>query len=324
MAHSIFVKVLKASFLISVMSFYTCAFAEQPALHYRTDAPDILIPAEVILNKKHEITAPIGDYYMCPIVKVMINNQGPFYFKISTADRETLITENLAKKLKLPIAKTQTIGNDAQGETINTYMANEINVGGVILKNYGIVGSDSLEELVKRGKISHMDGVISLQAFYGYLVTVDYKAEKLIVEKSSLSEDKNNIAYSKGFSIPVIPGKINFSKLKKEITQDFVLSTTYHPKFYIDACKIPEMLKFKNIQGLGVEDERGNATVDYFSQLHGDLIFSESLNFQSPYVFFGQLNCNAPDTTGALGSNFFEKYKVTFDQKNGLVRILKN
>jgi hypothetical protein len=286
----------------------------------------IIYPGEVHISGKQTIPAPMGDATGTPIIKVYINQQGPYFFALASGMPETLISDKLAKKLNLPLVQTsntqEILINKAVELVKKTYKVDKLQIGEVTLDNYSVVSMGGGVKN-KDGFSSELrvDGLISTNAFYGILLTLDYKNEKIELEKGELStKDIDVVPYSKKFVTPTINAVIKFVKLNKEISQDFMLSTGYHMHIFINACKIPEMLKLKREGADKSYDVYGNEQVFFYAQLMGEIKITDSISIKSPYVHFGQVNCDT-DPVGAFGRTFFEKHKVTIDPKNRLIRI---
>ncbi len=292
-------------------------------LNYRQDT-GTLIPGGIYIEDQQTIDAPIGDSFQTPILKIKINNQGPFLFALSTNNYETIISENLAKKLKLPKVREKSIISN-QGERLlkDIYIISNMEMGGMTIKDYGVMASSKFGNDTDQISTVRIDGYLSANAFYDLLLTLDLKNEKIHVQKGRLSAiEEAVIPYSTTSPLPIIKAKIKFSKLNKEETQHFLLSTGNYMYIFVNACKIPQMRNLKSKGSKGV-DIFGNKKADYFTELEGEVVLSKSIVIRSPYIYLGESACRSADPLGLLGVAFFEKYKATLDQANSLVRITK-
>ncbi len=303
-----------------------CVGSEEPSkLSFQLDTGE-LIPGKIHIEGKQTITATMGDAAGTPIIRVYINQQGPYFFSLATGTAETLISRRLAKKLNLPIKQTanaqEKLTNKAVELIKRTYMIEKLQIGDVILKDYGVISmGDDINNDEGFSSELRVDGLLSTNAFYGLLITLDFKNEQIQLEKAALSpQDNDVIPYSENYPIPAIQGIIKLVKLNREITQDLILSTGINMHVFINTCKIPEMMILKR-EGADKEyDLFEKKEVHFYARLLGDISLTNSIVINSPYVYFGEVNCGlAP--VGILGRGFFERNKVTFDPKNRLVRM---
>ncbi len=314
-------------FLISVF-FCGTVFADinEPKFTYRKDT-ETYIPASHELKHKATIDAPIGDNgLLSPIIKLKINGHGPYNFMFDTGFSQSMISAALAKKLNLPQAETEKVRSITPSQVVDTfqhiYLVDKIEVGDVVIRHYGVFASSGFEDEVQDLKKLKVDGVLSANAFYGLLLTLDYKNEKIYLERGNLLHSpQNELLHLEKRDVPVIKAKIKFNKLNKLVEQNFILDTGFGSYFYVNSCNIPEMLKFKGRENLLSYDYLGFENKKYFAQLFGDVILSNSILIKSPHITFGPVNCELGDPYGLIGRTFFEKNRVTFDQVNGLVKI---
>ncbi len=305
----------------SVLGFAT---ESEPQLSYEHHTQAI-IPGEIEMPDQASVTAIVGDVYLqSPIIKVKINGQGPFLFMFDTGFTESVISKSLAQKLKLPIQETIKKAVATPSQVVNvfedTLLAQKIEIGDIIIKNYGLCSSSFYEDDLSQFENMHIDGVLSASVFYGKLITLDYKNEQIHVQKGALNaEDSNVISWLKHSITPVIQGKIKFNKLKKDEMQHFLLDTGDAAYVYVSTCKIPEMKKFENQEILLNKDMYDKSHQTSLAELYGDIIISQSVILKSPYITFSGLHCNQPQ--GRLGRKFFESYQVTLDQKSNLIKI---
>lgn len=313
------------AYVIILASNLAGAIESPTPLHYKPGT-HILIPSEVQMPDQASISSPIGDYLLqSPIIKLSINGQGPYLFMFDTGASMSIISKKLADKLNLPIIKNELVQHVTPTQIVKIeqiiYLPETIEIGNILVKNYGIVASGDHHE-DKRFENLRVDGLISANIFYGELLTIDYPQEKLHVQKGSLStDDEHVLPCLKGFHIPVIEGTINFEKLKKEEKQAFIIDTGDASYIYINTCRISEMKDVKDQETFIKSDLYDKSSHMSLAQLYGDIIFSKSVILKSPYVSFSAANCEHPPYIGTLGRKFFETHEVTLDQKNGLAKI---
>lgn len=310
--------------LVTLSCPVTLLALESPQLHYAPYTKQI-IPETIEMSDQASIAASVGDVYLqSPIIKVKINGQGPFLFMFDTGFSDSVISRSLAKKLKLPIIHSYKNSITTTSQVVDTFedmlMAQTIEMGDIVIKNYGMAASSFYEDDIDEFRQLKVDGILSAAIFYGKLITLDYKKEQIQVKNGALnSTDKDVLTSKKGALVPIIQGTIKFDKLKKEEPQEFLIDTGDSAYIYVSACRIPEMKKFKNQERLTNLDMYQNTHHTALAELYGDIIFTPSVVLKSPYITFSALHCHQP--TGRLGRKFFENYEVTLDQKNNLVKI---
>lgn len=284
-----------------------------------------VIPGEIESVDRISIPAIVGDFAIqSPILKIKINGQGPFLFMLDTGSSKTMISKSLAKKLNLPITRIRGTKVATPNQVVNVFhhahVIHNIQIGDLNIKDYEVFSSSAYEDEDQFYTSIHVDGVLSASVFYGMLVTIDYKHEKIHIQKGALdSKDNDVIPTRKDIPVPVIQGKIIFDKLKKEEMQDFILDTGDGAYVYVNMCNIPEMKKFRNQETLLGYDFYEKSFRTSLAELYGDIIFSKSVILKSPYITFSAMNCDY--SIGRLGRKFFETHEITLDEKNNLVRI---
>lgn len=310
------------------ISFNSLADESKATFTYRSDTKT-LIPASHEIKDTISVNAPIGDNgLMSPIIKIKINGHGPYNFLFDTGFSRSMISNALAEKLKLRKIDTEKVIATTPTQVVNTfqhrYLIDKLQVGDAIIKDYGMVSSSGFEDDVQDLKRLKVDGVLSANAFYGLLLTLDYKHEKIHIQNGDLlQESQETIPYAHTSDVPVINVKLKFNKLKKDVDQTVIIDSGFGAYFFINACNIPEMLQFRGRENLIAYDYLGYEQTKYFAQMYGDIVISDKHTINSPYITFGKVNCELDDPHGLIGRTFFEKYKVTIDQKNSLVKLTK-
>lgn len=293
----------------------------------------IPVPANVNANGKVVIDAPIGTSPAAPILKTYINGHGPFFFMFDSGWAGAMISKQVAKQLKLPLAGVVNTIKHTPSQVVEVfehlYHIDEIKIGGVTLTDYAVNASSGFEDEVnmfsRRGVVNEVgiDGVLGLNSFFGLMVTIDYKNEKLTFESGSLKEeDKDTIHYGKALQIPNINLTIYFERLKKQVEQIFLVDTGFDAYIKVNSCKIPEMHRFTGREGILSYDYTGHETNQYFAQLYGNIEILPHYRIKSPYIIFASTNCNI-EPKGLLGRTFFEKNLVIIDHDDQLVKIKK-
>lgn len=312
---------------MGLMSLAHFTFADEPAalIHHRVDT-NVIIPEKIELDGLVSIPAVIGETFQSPIIKVMINDQGPFLFGLDTGFSDSIISKKLVDQLKLTIIQKTQIKyetpNQTMNEAENTVLIKKIQIGNMTILNYGMYGSSSAKQDELKFQKLHIDGLISINMFHGVLLTLDYKNEMLRVQSGELSSsDKEIVPYQKGYSVPVIETHIQLGEFGKESPYNFMLDTGDPTNIYINTCTLP-VKPFLQDQDMFMQyDIFGYPAEVYIAQLNGSIKLSESVLIKSPHVSFSDSNCGKSPAVGRFGRKFFEQHETTFDNKNGLVKL---
>ncbi len=312
-------------FLLSSIPAFTLATQLPLDIHYRPNT-QAMIPAEVEMTTP-SISLPviIGDLVNCPIIKVMINGQGPFLFALDTGFSQTLISKELTDKLNLPIIKKDNVkyitphGTTYQPE--NIVLINKFQIGEMIASNYAVIGSGTSAQDEAKFKKRGIDGLLSINAFQDVLLVLDYKNEMLHIQKGELSaSDKDVLKCRQGYDIPVVEANIQ-SENVMDRPYHFILDTGEPNYIYINACAMPVNKLFQINERFKQYDIFGNPSETYLGQLNGNIKVTNQTFIKSPHVTFSEKDCKNSPPPGRFGTKFFEKYEVTFDNKNDLVKI---
>lgn len=309
------------------MSLPQFTFADEaPTLIHHREDTNVIIPGKIVLDGLVSIPSIIGERFQSPIIKVMINDQGPFLFGLDTGFSDSIISKQLVDKLNLPIVQKNQVKyetpNQTKNESENTVFIRKIQIGNMIITNYGMYSSDSSKQDKLKFQKLHLDGLISINMFQGVLLTLDYKNEILRVQNGELSSsDKEVVPYQKGYSVPVIETHIQLGEFGKETAYNFMLDTGDPTNIYINTCTLPAKPFLQDQEMFMQYDLFGYPAEVYIAQLNGSIKLSESVLIKSPHVSFSDSNCDKSPTVGRFGRKFFEQHEVTFDNKNGLVKL---
>lgn len=292
---------------------------------------DIPIPKNIVFNgEKAVLDAPIGDsLFLSPILTVNINGQGPFFFMLDTGWSSAMISKRLVEKLNLPVVGKEHRLAETPTEVVDVfnqrYMLDKLSIGDVTLEGYTVEASSGFEDdmqIFKKIRGIGIDGVLGPSAFYGMLMTIDYKNESFILSKESLeTTDKTVLPYAQNAPVPNINLNITFNKLNETVSQQFIVDTGDSSGYHINSCNIPQMANFTDKETLSSYDFTGNRHNTYFAKLFGEIDFYPGMKVASPYITFSKTNCNNT-IQGLLGRLFFEQHLVKVDHQNQLVQIL--
>ncbi|MFO1257271.1 MAG: retropepsin-like aspartic protease [Gammaproteobacteria bacterium] len=306
-------------------------------LTYHPKFPLVAIPEQIEADGPVTVDAPLGHYTESPILSVHINGSGPYFFMFDTGwGAGAMISRRLAEHLKLPLAGQNSHHTITPNQIVevfhDVYFIKELKVGKIKILNFSLNASSGFEDdldLFKRhgiGQEAGIDGVLGINAFYGFKLTIDYQREKITFQTDSLSKnDKDVLPYGSTQSVPNVDLTIHFHKLKKhsKIVQNFIIDTGNYSYIRVNACRIPEMHEFSEKEQLMSSDFLGNKMPEYFAKLYGDIEILPHYIIHSPYITFASNNCHQRPY-GLLGRKFFEDNSIVIDPDDELVKITKN
>ena len=140
----------------------------QPLPPIQDEVKQVLIPMELLANR--------------PLVRAMVNGQGPFALLVVPDARRTLIDAELGEELKIHRS-----GNAAAEAPVELAFPNHT------VKTSAVVG-DISGYVAEFPAVVRPRGVLSLTAFGDQLVTLDYPRWKLSIEPGALEEpDGKNV-----------------------------------------------------------------------------------------------------------------------------------
>ena len=274
-----------------------------------TDSEEI--PQKISVNSGKTIVL-MELYSNKPVVEVKINGKGPFKFFLDTGAGGTVLNQDLANELKLPMKGTRKIGDptDPQGITANRNFVETLEVGGATFSNFIAVSWDN-SILYKEGAPR---GVLGMPLFTKLLLTVDYPNKKVIIAKGSLpkanGEDVIDYQITEAglFGVP-----LKIGMLDTIATLDTgAPSGLSFPSSYVDKL---------SLEGKPVEVGRGRTVageaIIYGAKLRETVKLGQ-YNFDNPAItFLSRL------THLNIGYRILNQFAITVDQQNRRLKFEK-
>jgi len=287
---------------LAIATIFSWAVWQAPQLRSADSAPKL--PMEFPLTTGEGM----------PTVEVMVNGQGPFVFGVdSGAQAGPRIDASLVEKLNLKatgeVQATDPSGRNPQASA--TVKLESLSIGGLRLADVAAV-SRNYKNSPRPLKV---DGILGLNLFAEYLVTLDFPAKKLRLEKGELPKadgaeilDYKNAAGITQVELSVGDKKINAHLDTGNAIGAFVLPTSFveklsmagEPRVVGRARSASGEMEIKQVQlkdmvKLGRHEFPG-ATVTYPAL--GDI--------------------------GNVGVKILSQFVVTFDQQHERVRLKKS
>jgi len=240
-----------------------------------------------------------------PIVRVMVNGEGPFRFLIDTGgDGEARIDIKLVKKLHLqPLGRV--MNNDStkkNSQAVDVVELKELELGSLSFRNVKAMARDYGQSF---------DGILAFNLFKDKLLTLDYPHKRVFVSTGYLSR-KNSLTMEVPEGTPVILGRLGNERLKIDVDSGDSEFLTV-PKDLSNKLTFSEEPKV-----IG----HGRSATHEYDVKEGRI--KESLHLgtetiSSPKVVVSEIFSNVN-----IGSPLLSQYQVSFDQKRNLMRLSKS
>ncbi len=271
-------------------------------------------PFQTTVTKNVAVDVPMLFRGTMPAVEVMVNGQGPFLFAIDTgAQGMARVDSTLVEKLKL-----QSVGkmraSDGSGQNIRTLDVVELDsiaFGGVKFqavraptRNYNLSPNSQ-----------KIDGILGFNLFADYLLTLDYPAKRVRLERGELPKPDGAeiISFENPNGIPIVELFVGSAKVKAHIDSGntiggFVLPTLLVEKLTFAAS--PKIVGRARTVSNDVEIKEGRLK---------DGIRLGRFEFTEPTVVFPALSDDAN-----IGAKVLREFALTFDQKNKRLRLKRD
>ena len=258
-------------------------------------------------GQQPEHSAPINLSHSLPIVKVLVDGQGPFSFVIDTGTSdEAIISPSLARRLNLaPTGKKKLTDLAQSGERM---------VDTVKLDVLSVAGADfhDAQALISQfpGADHDYDGILGFLLFRDKQLTLDYPHKKVLFSDEPIPSA--DVAQFTPFQIrqgiPIVTIRVNGQEA------DAVVDSG---GFGID---LPENISGKlGFSGNIAILAKGQTAVSSFLVRGGTMIGEIGLDgyrFGSPFVEMSSIFPMA-----SLGSTALRDFTITFDQRSKLLRL---
>ncbi|MCX6213233.1 retropepsin-like aspartic protease [Spirosoma sp.] len=236
-------------------------------------------------------------------VKVNVNGRGPFNFILDSGTAGIgRIDRQLAKEIGLKIIGYQQVSDIYQSKIEILVSVESLGLGQVTQSGLRLMIGD----YNTKPKQIRIDGVLSRDFFYNYLLTIDGPTRQLILSKETLEMGAEGVlSYSKAF---LIPGKIGQTDLL------FNLDTGSNLPLHFPVAKLTG-IRYENTLNKR-EETKASATFMVQEAVIKDELVVGSVRIKNQKVYYSdkahQIN---------VGEGFLKDHVVTFDQRKRLVRI---
>jgi hypothetical protein len=287
--------------LLAIATIFSWAVWQAPQLHSADSAPKLPM----------EFPMQVGEGM--PTVEVMVNGQGPFVFGFDTgAQAGPRIDASLVEKLNLKATgEVQAIdpsGRNPQASA--TVKLDSLSIGSLHFTDVTAVSRNYKNS----PRPLNVDGILGLNLFADYLVTLDFPAKKLRLEKGELSnaDGAEILDYKNDAGITQVEIRVGDKKIKAHLDTGNAIGTFVFPTAFVEKLSLAgeprvvgrarsasgemeiKQVQLKEVVKLGRHEFPG-ATVTYPSL--GDI--------------------------GNVGVKVLSQFVITFDQQHERVRLTR-
>jgi len=272
----------------------------------------ILVLLPCVISKGQSLTGStrLDVSHEKPYVQVLVNGQGPFRFIVDTGTGgEAFITSALMSRLGLtPTGEMHLADPSGKGtRTVPMVRLDSVQVAGV---NFSGVKA-AVHQLDDTG--GSCEGLLGFALFRDYLLTLDFPGQVLRLETGSLTPDDERLIlpFSSPSGIPIIVMRIgpHEAPFMTQLDSGGI------------GLSVPERLR-KGLRFFSVPKVYSSAhSVATRFQVKGATLASDvkfgQFTFRKPF-----LEINPAFPMANFGADPMQRFALTFDQKNGLVRFL--
>jgi hypothetical protein len=264
-----------------------------------------------------EMSAPFVEVPMLAgegiVVEVSVNGKGPYKFALDTgAAGGGRISPKIVEALGLP-AVGEVMGGDPSGQnsrSMKIVEAGSLTIGGATFHKVQLV----VREFPKRrnATAAEYEGVLGIGLFQDLLLTLDYPARRVRIEKGELPpvDDKEIVAFENPFGIPQIRLKIGDLEVETDVDSGNMNGELVLPASYIG--KVPLESEPKVVG-------KGRTGFNEFeikqAPLKGGVRIGSQV-VERPRTDFVEIFPHAN-----IGHAFLSRFAVTLDQKNRRIRF---
>jgi predicted aspartyl protease len=262
--------------------------------------------AQTTAEKPLVVEVPMLFRGTMPAVEVMVNGQGPFLFAIDTGAQGTArVDSSLAEKLKLsPTGQIQASDGSGQNvRSLDVFMLDSVVLGGIQFKGVR-AASRSYNTFPGMPKI---DGMLGFNLFTDYLLTLDFPAKRVRLERGELpvANGAEILSFENPQGVPVIELSVGDQKIKAYIDSGnsvggFILPTALVEKLTLTSSPV--------IVGRA---RTVSSDVEIKEVRLKNSIRLGRFEFAAPKIVFPALSADAN-----IGASVLREFTLTFDQKN--------
>jgi hypothetical protein len=267
--------------------------------------------AQTTAGKSPAVEVPMRFRGTMPAVEVMVNGQGPFLFAIDTgAQGMARVDSSLIEKLKLATVG-QVRASDASGANVRTLDVVELDsivLGGTEFKGVR-AASRNYNTSPDNPKI---DGILAFNLFSDYLLTLDFPARRVRLERGELpkADGMEILSFENPQGVPVVVLSVADYKINAHIDSGneiggFMLPTSLVEKLTFAYTPLT----------IGTARTISSAVEVKEARLKESIRLGR-FEFAEPTIVFPALSDDAN-----ISAKVLSEFSLTFDQKNKRLRL---
>jgi predicted aspartyl protease len=248
-----------------------------------------------------------------PTVEVMVNGQGPFLFGFDTGAQagpriDVSLVEKLGLKSTGQVQATDTSGRNPQSS--ETYKLESISIGALRLADVTVAGRNYKNS----PRPLKVDGILGLNALADYLVTLDFPAKKLRIEKGELpkADGAEILDYKNAAGIAQVEISVGDKKIKAHLDTGNAIGAFVFPTAFA------EKLAFAGEPRVVGRARSASGEMEIKQVQLKDVVKLGRHEFRDAAIVFPALG-----DIGNVGVKTLSQFAITFDQKNERVRLTR-
>ncbi len=267
-------------------------------------------PGETHLDGSRETTIEMSVESRRPMIELMVNGRGPFKFVVDTGASLSVIDAGIAQDLGLAVVGTQVLrspgaSQEIQGSRVQvgTLKAGGLSIEGPVLATMDLVGFSA----------GTIEGVLGRPHFDELLLTFDYPGSKLVVNPGALdASDPATVSFDDE------AGSVRFPVDVAGVSVPMVLDTGSPGGFTLPKA-LESRLEFRSPLEVGPTIQLvGGAHPSWRGSLDGTIRLG-AIGYEGPEVVLTTI----ADDFGNIGFEVLRELRVTLDQKNRLIRFVR-
>jgi predicted aspartyl protease len=287
--------------LLATATIFSWAVWQAPQLHSADSAPKLPL----------EFSMQVGEGM--PTIEVMVNGQGPFVFGFDTgAQAGPRIDASLVEKLKLKVTgevqATDTSRRNPQASA--TVKLDSLSIGGLRFTDVTAV-SRNYQNSPRPLKV---DGILGLDLFAEYLVTLDFPAKKLRLEKGELpkADGAEILDYKNDGGVAQVELSVGDKKIKAHLDSGNAIGTFVLPTAFVEKLSLAgEPRVVGRARSASGEMEIKQVQIK-------DVVKLGRHEFPDAAVTYPALG-----DLGNVGVKVLSQFVITFDQQHERVRLTR-
>ncbi len=297
-----------------VMSLMLCLVAvhHTPAHRMRAEMRDS--PRRTTLPAGR-VVVPLEMHDVQPVVEVRVNGEGPFRFLVDTGAAGCgRISAALADKLALEEVGEVLVGDPSgrNAQVAKRVGVDAVSVGDALFEGLSMMRRDDKERIdVQREGI---DGILGFGLFRDCLLTLDYPGRRLILDRGQLpgADGRNVLDHRQERGIPEITLRVAGLEVEADIDSGSMGPLSF-PQAVADKLDFTREPTVVGKASTGFNDfEIKEAPLD------GDVHIGTHVMEDPTVAIFGMF------PRANLGGQWLRNFTITFDQRNGRVRFIRD